>query len=335
MAFVFSAMTFFIVAAITTAIYFIVTQTQHDLSGGILIPLCGIPLLFIIIASLIGRWGFRRFGRPMADVVSAIDAVAEGDLSVRVRENFPGDLGQLARRFNHMIAELERADQQRRNLTADIAHELRTPLHIIQGNLEGILDGVYEATPEHINNTLDETQLLARLVNDLQTLSLAETGQLPLHHTRFLVADLTDDLTSSFSSQAITFGIDLVTDITNPNQEITADYDRLNQALTNLITNALRYTVKDGKITIRTEAIQNGTRFTLNDTGAGIPQEDLPFIFDRFWRGDKTRRDRIHSGLGLAIAKQIVLAHGGTIDVESKLGKGTTFVVEIKDFGSL
>jgi len=331
MAFVFAAMTFFIVAAIATAIYFIATQTQHDLSGGILIPLCGIPLLFIIIASLIGRWGFRRFGRPMADVVLAIDAVAEGDLSVRVREHFPGDLGQLARRFNHMIAELERADQQRRNLTADIAHELRTPLHIIQGNLEGILDGVYEATPEHINNTLDETQLLARLVNDLQTLSLAETGQLPLHPTRFLVADLTDDLTSSFSSQAITFGIDLVTDITNPNQEITADYDRLNQALTNLITNALRYTVKDGKITLRTEAIQNGTRFTLSDTGAGIPQEDLPFIFDRFWRGDKTRRDRIHSGLGLAIAKQIVLAHGGTIDVESKLGKGTTFIIELPE----
>jgi two-component system OmpR family sensor kinase/two-component system sensor histidine kinase BaeS len=228
-----------------------------------------------------------------------------------------------------MVSELERADQQRRNLTADIAHELRTPLHIIQGNLEGILDGVYEATPDHINNTLDETQLLARLVNDLQTLSLAETGQLPLHPSRFLLADLTDDLTSSFSSHAASFGIELATDIADSDQEITADYDRLNQALTNLISNALRYTTRGGRVTIRTESIQSGTRFTINDTGAGIPKDDLPFVFDRFWRGDKSRRDRIHSGLGLAIAKQIVLAHGGTIDVESQVGKGTTFIIEL------
>ncbi|MFN8425323.1 MAG: histidine kinase dimerization/phospho-acceptor domain-containing protein [Anaerolineales bacterium] len=105
---------------------------------------------------------------------------------------------ELFKRFNKMVAELERSEQQRRNLTADIAHELRTPLHIIQGNLEGIVDGVYQPTPEHINNTLDETRLLTRLVNDLQTLSLAETGQLPLHPTRFLLADLITDLTSSF-----------------------------------------------------------------------------------------------------------------------------------------
>jgi two-component system OmpR family sensor kinase/two-component system sensor histidine kinase BaeS len=331
MAFVFGGMTFFIVAAIAIAVYFIATKNQHDFHGGILIPLCGLPLLFMFIASLIGRWGFRRFGRPMADVMSAIDAVAEGDLSVRVREHFPGDLGQLARRFNHMIAELERADQQRRNLTADIAHELRTPLHIIQGNLEGILDGVYEATPDHINNTLEETQLLARLVNDLQTLSLAETGQLPLHPTRFLIADLMADLTSSFSYQAASFGITLTTDVTNPDQEITADYDRLNQALSNLISNSIRHTLQGGKISLRAESpiTNHQLQITIQDTGSGVSPEALPFIFDRFWRGDKSRSDRTHSGLGLAITKQIVLAHGGTIDVESKVGEGTKFLIEI------
>jgi signal transduction histidine kinase len=335
--FVFGAMTFFIIAAIAVAVYFIATQTQHEFRSDILIPLCGVPLLFMFIASLIGRWGFRRFGRPMADVVSAIDAVAEGDLSVRVHEHFPGDLGQLARRFNHMIAELERAEQQRRNLAADIAHELRTPLHIIQGNLEGILDGVYEATPNHINNTLDETQLLARLVNDLQTLSLAEAGQLPLHPTRFLVADLMADLTSSFSSQAASFGITLTTNVTNPDQEITADYDRLNQALANLIANSIRHTPHGGTINLRTESqiTDHQLRIILCDTGSGISVEALPFIFDRFWRGDKSRSDRTHSGLGLAITKQIVLAHGGTIDVESEVGRGTKFTIEIKDFGSL
>jgi two-component system OmpR family sensor kinase/two-component system sensor histidine kinase BaeS len=331
-AFVFGGMTFFMIAAIGVAVYFIATQEQHNFHGGILIPLCGLPVLFMVIASLIGRWGFRRFGSPMADFMAAIDEVAEGDLSVRVREHFPGDLGQLARRFNHMIAELERANQQRRNLTADIAHELRTPLHIIQGNLEGILDGVYEATPDHINNTLEETQLLARLVNDLQTLSLAETGQLPLHPTRFLIADLIADLTSSFSSQAASYGIDLKTKITNPDREVTADYDRLNQALSNLISNSIRHTPKDGEISIETESItgeKNVERIKVKDTGTGIPATDLPFVFDRFWRGDKSRSDRIHSGLGLAITKQIILAHSGTIDVESEAGKGTMFVIEL------
>ncbi len=334
-AFVFGTMTFFIIAAIAVAIYYITTQTQHDLHGGILIPLCGLPLLFMFIASLIGRWGYRRFGGPMADVISAIDAVAEGDLSIRVREHFPGDLGQLARRFNHMIAELERAEHQRRNLTADIAHELRTPLHIIQGNLEGIIDGVYRPTPEHINNTLDETKLLARLVNDLQTLSLAEAGQLPLHPTRFLIADLMDDLTSSFSAQAKSLGIDLQSNITDATKEITADYDRLNQVLSNLISNAIRHTPKDGTISLETstapfgESTSSGVRIAVRDTGQGIPAEDIPFIFDRFWRGDKSRTERTNSGLGLAIAKQLILAHHGTIEVQSEVGKGTTFIIEL------
>jgi len=326
-AFVFGAMTFFIIAAIAVAIYYFATQTQHDLHGGILIPLCGLPLLFILIASLIGRWGFRRFGGPMADVISAIDAVAEGDLSIRVREHFPGDLGQLARRFNHMISELERAEQQRRNLTADIAHELRTPLHIIQGNLEGIIDGVYQPTPEHINNTLEETKLLARLVNDLQTLSLAEAGQLPLHPTRFLIADLIDDLTSSFSAQAAALGVSLKSNITDPTLELTADYDRLNQVLSNLISNAIRHTPKDGTISLETVSTSSGVRIAVRDTSQGIPAEDIPFIFDRFWRGDKSRTERTNSGLGLAIAKQLILAHGGTIDVESEIKQGTTFTI--------
>jgi signal transduction histidine kinase len=235
-----------------------------------------------------------------------------------------------------MVNELERAEKQRRNLTADIAHELRTPLHIIQGNLEGVIDGVYEPTPEHINNTLDETKLLARLVNDLQTLSLAETGQLPLHPTRFLLADLIQDLTSSFSSQAISLGIDLRSNIADPSKEITADYDRLNQVLSNLISNAIRHTPRGGTISLETESTAGerearGVRIKVKDTGAGIASENIPFIFDRFWRGDKSRTDREHSGLGLAITKQIVHAHGGTIEVESEVEKGTTFIISLPD----
>ena len=294
--------------------------------------ICAAPVAVAVLAVFTLFTMYMRFGKPLGDIFNAIDSVSDGNLSVRVKEHNSDMFSELIKRFNKMVDELERADQQRRNLTADIAHELRTPLHIIQGNLEGVLDGVYEPTSEHINNTLDETKLLARLVQDLQTLSLAETGQLPLHPTRFLLADLIADLTSSFSSQAASQGVDLSTHIADPAQELTADYDRLNQVLSNLISNALRHTPQGGKISVETESISGGersARILVKDTGAGIASEHLPFIFDRFWRGDRSRTDRSNSGLGLAITKQLVLAHKGEIKVESELGEGTTFIIEI------
>ena len=297
---------------------------------------CGAPIIVIILVVIILFNLYRRFGRPLEQIFNAIDSVAEGDLSVRVPENSSDMFSNLNTRFNHMLGELERAEQQRRNLTADIAHELRTPLHIIQGNREGIIDGVYRPTSEHINNTLEETRLLSRLVNDLQTLSLAETGQLPLHPTRFLLADLMEDLSSSFSTQASAQGIHLTSTIADPSLEVTADYDRLDQVLSNLVSNALRHTPSGGQVTIEAGSIvgeKRGVRIQVKDTGMGIASEDIPFIFDRFWRGDKSRSDRVHSGLGLAITKQLIQAHGGEISVQSDglPGKGTTFTIELPE----
>lgn len=297
------------------------------------ILVCGAPILLIILAIFTMVTLYTRYGKPVGQIVRAIDSIAEGDLSARVPEDNSPQFQRIIKRFNKMVGELERSEQQRRNLTADIAHELRTPLHIIRGNLEGILDGVYDPTHEHINNTLDETKLLSRLVSDLQTLSLAETRQLPLHPSSFRLADLMEDLTSSFSSQAASLGIDLQTTLPDPNHELTADYDRLNQALSNLVSNALQHTPQGGKISIRAEPMGGDAnrrlRITLRDTGSGIPSEDLPFIFDRFWRGDKSRTGRAHSGLGLAITKQLVQAHNGTIEVQSEPGRGTTFTIEL------
>jgi two-component system OmpR family sensor kinase/two-component system sensor histidine kinase BaeS len=296
--------------------------------------LCGAPFLLIVLFIITIFSLYMRFGRPLEALFDAINTVEDGDLSVRVPENNSDLFSDLFKRFNKMIAELERAGQQRRNLTADIAHELRTPLHVIQGNLEGILDGVYQPTPEHIKDTLDETQLLTRLVNDLQTLSLAETGQLPLHPTRFRVADLIHDLAASFSSQAASQEVELQISLADPQQEITADYDRLTQVLSNLITNALRHTPEGGSISIETgtgSSAARGVRILVKDSGMGIALEDLPFIFDRFWRGDKSRRERTHSGLGLAITRQLILAHHGTIEVQSELGKGSTFIIELPE----
>ena len=306
--------------------------TEYSGFRNIWLLICATPIAFIILGMFTVFTLYMRFGKPLGDIFNAIDSVAEGNLSVRVKENKSDMFSELIKRFNKMVEELERAEQQRRNLTADIAHELRTPLHIIQGNLEGVIDGVYHPTAEHINNTLDETKLLARLVEDLQTLSLAETGQLPLHPTRFLLADLMHDLTSSFSSQARAHGIDLSSQINHPAQELTADYDRLNQVLSNLISNALRHTPSGGTISLEAESIlseERSVRIRVRDSGVGIASENLPFIFDRFWRGDKSRTNRSNSGLGLAISKQLILAHKGTIEVESEIGKGTCFTIEL------
>ena len=308
--------------------------SEYSGARNIWLLLCGAPFILAILALITVVSLYTRLGKPLEQLFHAIDAVEEGNLAVRVPETKSDMFSSLIERFNKMVGELERAEQQRRNLTADIAHELRTPLHIIQGNLEGIVDGVYEPTREHINNTLDETRLLARLVNDLQTLSLAETGDLPLHPSRFLLLDLIQDLTSSFASQAASQHIALQTNIGDPAQQLIADYDRLNQVVSNLISNALRHTPEGGTISIETGTMvgeERNVKITVKDTGLGIAIEHLPFIFDRFWRGAKSRSERMHSGLGLAITKQLVHAHGGTIEAQSVVGKGTTFTIALPE----
>ena len=291
---------------------------------------CSLAFVLPAFAVRLAIRTFRSTIAPITDVMSAADAVAEGDLTVRVPEQKAGEFGRLAKSFNNMIQELEQAEQQRRNLTADVAHELRTPLHIIQGNLEGVLDGVYEPTPEHINATLEETRLLARLVEDLRTLSLAEAGQLPLQLEQVNIAELLTDAQTSFSGQAEAASIDLIVK-TKGDLWLTADPNRLDQILGNLLVNALRHTPPGGKISLCAETIGENIHLTISDTGEGIAAEDLPHIFDRFWRGDRARThsDGTGGGLGLAIVKQLVGLHNGRITATSQPQQGTTFTIEL------
>ncbi|HMD90920.1 MAG TPA: HAMP domain-containing sensor histidine kinase [Anaerolineaceae bacterium] len=288
-------------------------------------------ILFPMMFAMAARRSFSSFVNPIARIMAAADAVADGDFTVRVPEDGSGEFGRLARSFNRMVAELQQSDQLRRNLTADVAHELRTPLHIIQGNLEGILDGVYQAEPDQINLLIDQTRQLTRLVDDLRTLSLAEAGQLSLKKEPVDVQELLSDVATSFSGQAEAAGINLRVDIRPGDipMIISGDAGRLDQVLSNLIANALVHTPSGGAITLCAAPHPPGVRIQVVDNGSGIPIEDLAFIFDRFWHGDRSHQNS--SGLGLAIARQLVQAHGGSITVQSQLNQGTTFTIDLPD----
>jgi len=207
-----------------------------------------------------------------------------------------------------------------------VAHELRTPLSVIRGKLEGVLDGIYPATPEHLEPILDEILLLTRLVEDLHLMALAEAGQLALEKRPLDVGDLLRDAQVNFGPQADDRGVTLALDLPEALPQVIADWRRISQVLGNLLTNALRHTPPGGRVTLSARAIGGAVEVTVADTGVGIPPEDLPYIFERFWRGDKSRsRAGGGSGLGLAIARQLVEMHGGRIGVESTPGQGTRF----------
>lgn len=273
---------------------------------------------------------FRDFANPLTDLIEAAEAVAKGDLTVRVAERLPGDLGRLNQTFNRMLTELERADQQRRNLSADVAHELRTPIHILQGNIEGLLDGIYEPSAEHLNLLLDETRWLGRLVEDLRLLSLAEAGQLSLYKEPVAIADLLASVRQNFKGLAQNANLDWQV-FTENSSVVEGDAGRLEQALGNLALNAIQHTPPGGKIRLWAEQDAYEVLLHVQDSGQGIAPEKLPYVFDRFWRGDaaRTRSAGTGSGLGLAITRQLIDSHGGTISVYSQPGEGTTFTIKL------
>ena len=292
---------------------------------------CSIPFLVPVVGMLVGTLGMRRWVNPLADVMSAAEAMSEGDFSVRVKEEGDREFLKLAQSFNHMAEELEHAELQRRNLTADVAHELRTPLHILQGNLEGALDGIYQASPDYFRSMLEETRLLQRLVEDLQTLSMAESGIMDFNILALSVKELLEDVVTSFSPSADEAGVKLALEVSGSSDiQVEGDWQRLDQVFGNLVNNALRFTPKGGEIHIGLSQADSWALINIRDSGEGIPPEDLPYIFDRFWKGDKSRtRTSGGSGLGLAIARQLLTAQGGTISVESKVGAGTEFRVRL------
>jgi two-component system OmpR family sensor kinase/two-component system sensor histidine kinase BaeS len=238
------------------------------------------------------------------------------------------DLTALSIHFNHMAEELERSDRQRRNMLADIAHELRTPITILRGRLEGILDGVYAADEANIAPALEETYLLERLVEDLRLLALAEANQLRFELKPVKLNELGETILGLFSAQAGERNVRLNLKAEADLPEVMVDPQRFQQVIGNLIDNALRYTPEGSSIDLTIQRKQDIIELTVADEGSGIPEDELEHIFDRFWRGEKSRaRSTGGAGLGLSIARQLVEAQGGKITAHNRAEHG--FEVQI------
>jgi two-component system OmpR family sensor kinase/two-component system sensor histidine kinase BaeS len=285
-------------------------------------------LLAVILALVLGAVVSQRLAAPLVLLTRAASAVAGGDLTQEVPGRGGDEIGELGAAFNRMTQSLAQAENLRRNMVADVAHELRTPLTVIQGDLQAILDGVYPLDIEQVASLYDETRLLTRLVDDLRDLALADAGQLRLDRAPVSMGMLAEAAVTSFSPAAKDAEIELSLELGEDVPAVMGDADRLAQVLRNLLGNALRHTPAGRKVTVRVGARNASVIISVADAGSGIAPEDLPHVFDRFYRGDKSRSRRGGgAGLGLAIARQLVTAHGGQISVESRVGHGAVFTI--------
>ena len=272
----------------------------------------------LLVALVLGALLVRGITRPLRQLSSASRSIAEGDLDIRVPVRSSDEVGQLAVAFNQMATDLSGAEEARRQQAADIAHELRTPLTVIQGHLEALADGVFSAEPENLEPALEQARLLARLVEDLRTLSLAEAGRLELAPVIVDVGDWSPGIVAGFRSLAADRGIALELEIDADLPDVRMDAARMAQVLGNLLDNALRHTPEGGRVDVRVARGEGTVVVSVGDTGPGVPPDQLSHLFERFWRGDPSRSRRTGgSGLGLAIARRIVEAHGGRIWAEA------------------
>lgn len=321
-------LTIFFLAAVWVANLIGLTRLPANLSPWVFLG--GLVLLLLtVLVIILGVFGLRRVFNPLDDLLEAAGRVADGDYAARVPERGSPEVRSLARAFNNMASRLNVTDEMRRNLQADVTHELRTPLTVIRGNLEGMLDGIYPPDETNLRALLDETNFLSRLIEDLRTVALAESGALKLKKEPTDLVMLVRDTLTAFQSQADAAGVKLTVetpDETNQPQEtrfianLELDPVRMRQVLSNLVANALRYTPAGGYVHVKCGSVQDQALLEVTDDGPGIAPEDLPHVFERFYKST----DSGGMGLGLAIARHLVSAHGGSIEAHSASGQGTT-----------
>jgi two-component system, OmpR family, sensor histidine kinase BaeS len=289
-------------------------QGPLPLIVGALLPF----LVVVVILALIARF-VRRAGGSVGDLIEAAGRVEAGEVGAKVEERGPSEVRSLARAFNAMTTRLEETDEARRRLLADVSHELRTPLTVMQGTLEGMLDGLYPVDEEHLAPVLEETRVLGRLVEDLRTLSLSEAGNLRLHREPTDLARLVEDVVTSHRVSADAAGVGLSAEVPPDLPVLEVDAARIRQVVGNLVANALRFTPSGGTVTVTAGPTPRGASVSVRDTGSGMEPEAVKHAFDRFYRSSSSPG----SGLGLPIARNLVEAHGGRIEIESAPGRGT------------
>ena len=269
--------------------------------------------------------------RPVRDLTRAAQTLASGQLSHRVKVSGDDELASLGKAFNQMAESLQQAEQSRRDMTADIAHELRTPLAVQRAHLEAIQDGIYSLTPESLEPVLQQNHTLARLVEDLRTLALADSGQLTLNRAPNDLAELVGHVVERFKPQASSRQVELHLDPVQASlPRVSFDPVRIEQVITNLVTNALRYTPENGKIRLCLSNQPGQVHLQVHDDGPGISPQDLPHIFERFYRAGHSRsREEGGTGIGLAIARQLAEAHGGTLTASNHPKGGAEFTLSL------
>jgi two-component system sensor histidine kinase BaeS len=283
-----------------------------------------------LVALILGVFLARTLTRPVRELTAATQALAEGDLEQQVPVRSQDELGELAVSFNQMSADLARAVELRRQMTADIAHDLRTPLTVMAGYLEALRDGVLQPSLERFETMHQEAQHLRRLVEDLRTLSLADAGELTLNREVVPPQMVLEQAAAAYRHQAEQQGIELKVDAAPGLPDVSVDPDRMAQVLGNLVSNALRHTPAGGRVSLVAVREASQVMIAVQDTGAGISLDELPHVFDRFYRGSEAREaDSGESGLGLAIARSIVELHGGKISMESIPHQGTTATIAL------
>ncbi len=293
-------------------------------------------LLAVAIALILTFVLSRRILSPVKALTNATREYAKGNFSYRVDAENEGDLGELARSFNAMADGLARNEHLRRNMVADIAHELRTPLSNLRGYLEAASDGLVTLDEATVHSLSDEAASLSRLVNDLQELSLADAGELRLVLQPEDISGIITETVTILRAKAAEKNIEISAELPAGLPEVNIDAHRIKQVLYNLIDNAVAHTGAGGRITVNAWQEENYLNISVTDTGEGIPAEDLPQIFERFYRVDKSRtRSTGGSGLGLTIVKRLVEAHGGSIDVRSSSGHGATFTFTLPVSGEI
>jgi signal transduction histidine kinase len=290
-------------------------------------------LMAAIIALVLGIFLSRTLTRPIRELTRATHAVSEGNLSQQVPIRSNDELGELAKAFNKMSTELSRSVNARKQMTADIAHELRTPLSLILGHAEAVHDGVLPPTRENFEIIREEAARLEHLINDLRTLSLADAGELTMTLQTIEPQRLIQEVTSLYQYQTQRKNISLELDVASPLPNIEVDPGRMTQVLTNILDNAMHHTPEGGRIILSAKQTHEHVELAVQDSGPGLPAEILDRIFERFYRTDTSRQRDGEvpggSGLGLAIARSIVQAHNGQLSAESEAGKGLRIIIKL------